>query len=190
MGKKIKNERNARKMKEIFLILMAGVFVTACSGPAVKKTEAEKTVKERRRDKDGKLFGDGLTLWGSDRKRDVPSGSNGGGSGIGVNAHLWYAALDTVSFMPIHSADPFGGVIITDWYTPAQSPMERFKVNLFILDRLLRSDAIKITVFHEVWDGKKNQWMTALQDTKMATELENLVLTRARQLRISNPNGQ
>ena len=63
--------------------------------------------------------------------------------GVGVNAFLWRASLDTVSFMPIASADPFGGVIITDWYAPPETPNERFKVNIFILDKELRAAGIK-----------------------------------------------
>jgi hypothetical protein len=168
-------------------VLMCGLLLASCSGVAVKKTEPGKSVRDRRRDKGGKLLGDGLELWGADKKRDVGSGA-GGGSGIGVNAHLWYASLDTISFMPLASADPFGGVIITDWYTPEQSPNERFKLNVFIMDRLLRSDAIKVKVFNEKFDSKMQQWINSPSDAKMAQEIENLILTRARQLRISSPS--
>src|SRR5690606_12233766 len=67
--------------------------------------------------------------------------------GIGVNSFLWRAALDTVSFMPLASADPFGGVILTDWYEAPETPQERLKLNVFILDRQLRSDALQVRVF-------------------------------------------
>jgi hypothetical protein len=164
--------------------LMCGLLLASCTSTGIQKTEAGKSVRERRRDKDGKLFGDGLALWSADKKRDVGAGA---GSGIGVNAHLWYASLDTISFMPLASADPFGGIVITDWYTPEQTPNERFKLNVFIIDRLLRSDAIKVRVFNEKFDLKKNQWINIPSDAKMAQELENLILTRARQLRISSP---
>ena len=72
---------------------------------------------------------------------------DGSGGGIGVNDLLWRASLDTVSFMPLISADPFGGVIITDWYSPPQTPEERFKVNIYILGRALRADGVRATVF-------------------------------------------
>ena len=159
------------------------ILMTACTSQNIRQEEAPKTVKERRAARDGKLFGDGMTLWGGEKHREGGA-DGGGGSGVSVNAYLWYAALDVISFMPISSADPFGGTIITDWYTSPTQPQERMKVNIFILDRLLRSDAIKVTAFHEKWDTKTNQWAAIPADPKVSTELENLILTRARQLRI------
>jgi hypothetical protein len=85
----------------------------------------------------GSVFGvDGLNLLGG-KKTDQGSG------GIGVNSFLWRASLDTLAFMPLASADPFGGVIITDWYSPPETPDERFEVNISILDRQLRSDGVR-----------------------------------------------
>lgn len=103
---------------------------------------------------------------------------------IGVNSYLWRASLDTMSFMPIASADPFGGVIITDWYSPPATPTERFKVNVFILGRELRSDGLRAAVFHQrrTADGS---WIDASVDPKTQTDLENAILTRARELRIN-----
>ena len=91
----------------------------------------------------GSIFGaDGLDILGGKGSKN----QNGGGGGIGVNSYLWRASLDTVTFMPLASADPFGGVIITDWYSPPETPLERFKVNIFILDRELRSDGLRATM--------------------------------------------
>lgn len=102
---------------------------------------------------------------------------------IGVNSLLWRASLDTLSFMPLSSADPFGGVIITDWYTPASSPTERFKVNIYILGRELRADGLRASVFHQVNQG--SGWVDAPVAPTTATDLENAILTRARQMRIA-----
>ncbi len=110
-------------------------------------------------------------------------GGTGGGAGIGVNAFLWRASLDTVSFMPLVSADPFGGVIITDWYTPPASPYERFKMVVYILDTKLRADGVKVNVFREQLVGERD-WKAAAVNADTGTELENAILTRARQLRI------
>jgi len=107
----------------------------------------------------------------------------GGGSGIAVNSFLWRASLDTIAFMPLASADPFGGVIITDWYSPPESPGERFKVNVYILDRQLRADGIRAAVFRQRLAG--GQWAEAPVDKATTTELENAILTRARQLRVA-----
>jgi uncharacterized protein DUF3576 len=110
--------------------------------------------------------------------------TGGGGPGIGVNSYLWHATLDTVSFMPLASADPFGGVIITDWYSPPATPSERFKVNVFILNRELRADGVKATVFRQKRDDKGN-WVDAAVDKNTNTDLENAILSRARQMRLS-----
>ncbi|MBN9495637.1 MAG: DUF3576 domain-containing protein [Alphaproteobacteria bacterium] len=126
----------------------------------------------------GGLFGeDGLFGGGGGKKNDD-------GGGIGVNALLWRASLETISFMPIVSADPFGGVIITDWYTPAETPEERFKLNLYILGRQLRADGVKATVFRQRRDNTGN-WVDASTETATATQVENAILNRARQIRQS-----
>ena len=111
--------------------------------------------------------------------------NNGGGPGIGVNSFLWHASLDTVSFMPLASADPFGGVIITDWYSPPASPNERFKINVFILGRELRADGVKTSVFRQKRDDKTGAWVDAEVDKNTAFDLENAILSRARQMRLS-----
>ena len=112
------------------------------------------------------------------------SGQNSGAPGVGVNSFLWRASLDTVSFMPLASADPFGGVIITDWFSPPETPDERFKVNVFILGRDLRADGVRASVFHQRKDPA-GQWSEAPVDANTATDLENAILTRARQIRLS-----
>jgi hypothetical protein len=129
------------------------------------------------------IFGEGgLTLF-ENQGAKVDSGGGGGGGGIGVNSFLWRASLDTVSFMPLQSADPFGGVIITDWYAPPDAAQERFKVNIFILDRALRSDGVRAKVFKQrrASDGG---WIDARADDQLDRQLEDAILTRARELRI------
>lgn len=107
-----------------------------------------------------------------------------GSTGIGVNSFLWRASLDTVSFMPLASADPFGGVIITDWYSAQETPDERFKVNIFILDRQLKSSGIKAKVFRQFNKGGK--WVDSDVADDTARQLEDAILTRARQLRVAD----
>ena len=127
--------------------------------------------------------GDGINLnsiFGSGGKKSGDSG----GSGIGVNSFLWRATLDTVSFMPLSSADPFGGVIITDWHTLPEAPSERFKMNIYILGRQLRADGLRVSVFRQAQAGNGN-WITASVNTETSISLENQILTRARQLRVA-----
>ena len=105
--------------------------------------------------------------------------------GIGVNAYLWRATLDTLSFMPLDSADPWGGVVNYDWYVNPQAPNERFKATVFILDRRLRADALNVSVTKEVKDAA-GAWTAAPVAAQTETDLENAILTRARQLNLAN----
>ncbi len=106
---------------------------------------------------------------------------SGGGSGIGVNAFLWRGALDTISFMPVASADPFGGVIITDWYTPPGTSGERFKATIYILSKELRSDGIRVNIYRQVLQS--GQWIDAPVSDSTVGDIENKVLARARHMR-------
>ncbi len=89
--------------------------------------------------------------------------------------------------MPITSADPFGGAIITDWYAPPETPEERFKINLLILGRELRSGGVKLTVFRQARD-ESGKWSDAPIENNTALDLENVILTRARELRQEQAN--
>jgi hypothetical protein len=126
-------------------------------------------------DDSGAIFGVGKGA-SSDRAQ-----GGGGGAGIGVNAFLWRGALDTIAFMPLASADPFGGVIITDWYTPPGTSGERFKATIYILSRDLRSDGIRVNIYRQVLqDG---QWVDAAVAESTVGDIENKVLARARHMR-------
>ena len=107
---------------------------------------------------------------------------------IGVNSYLWRATLDTLAFMPLASADPYGGVVITDWYVNPEKPDERFKCTVYILDTRLRGDGLKVTVFKEVSNGQGG-WAPAPVSDQTQEDIENSILTKARQLRLSNLNG-
>ena len=107
---------------------------------------------------------------------------------IGVNGYLWRATLDTLSFMPLASADPYGGVIVTDWYVNPEKPDERFKCTVYILDSRLRADGLNVAVFKQNRDATGN-WIDAPSAGQTETDIENAILTRARQLRLSNIKG-
>jgi hypothetical protein len=109
--------------------------------------------------------------------------SDSGTRTLGVNSYLWHASLDTLSFMPLASADPFGGVIITEWYSPPQAEDERLKVMVYILDRRLRADGLKVAVFRQV--RQNGGWNDAQVGTDTSTKLTDAILTRARELRLS-----
>ncbi len=120
---------------------------------------------------------------------NTASNSGSGAPGVGVNSFLWHASLDTVSFMPLASADPFGGVIITDWFSPPQTPDERFKVNIFIHTRERRAAGVGASLFRQARDSK-GDWVDAPVDKNTGTDLENAILARARQIRLSTASNQ
>jgi hypothetical protein len=108
------------------------------------------------------------------------------GLGIQVNAYLWRATLDTLSFMPLASADPFGGVIITDWYSPPATPDERFKANAYILSQQMSANAVQVSLFHQILQG--GQWTDAPVDPDTVSGLEDRILSRAADLRAAAEN--
>jgi len=100
---------------------------------------------------------------------------------VGVNAFLWRATLDTIDFMPLQSADPQSGIIITEWYSPQATPNERLKLTVYILDTRLRADGINVSVFRQVKNGA--DWVDAETDPDTEVQLENAILARARELK-------
>ena len=158
-----------------FLIASCSLFPDSLEATS----QYPKSKKEKRRDRAGKITGEGIVLFGG--KKSFDGDEAGGVSGIGVNSYLWRASLDTLAFMPLASADPFGGVIITDWYEDPSSPGERFKVNVVILDTRLRSNAIKVSLFKQILD-KNSVWRDSESGADMVNELENKILTKAKLL--------
>jgi hypothetical protein len=100
---------------------------------------------------------------------------------IGVNAYLWRAALETLSFAPLAQSDSNGGVIVTEWYSNPANPSERVKVTATILDADLRADALRVTAAREVMQN--GQWLAAPVTAATVQRLEEIILTRARDLR-------
>lgn len=117
----------------------------------------------------------GLSKKESERRVGPQTGST-------VSPVLWQAALDTLDFVKLASEDPVAGSLVTDWYSPRNKPNERYKVNVFILARSLRSDAIAVTVTREARLGDGN-WLETTIEKKVQTDLETAILNRARQLK-------
>ena len=163
-------------------MLVVGGLLAGCGSSAPKSPYPDKdrsdSAPRPASPKDDSLFGEDGLLGGSKKRADSDQS-------ISVNAFLWRAALDTLAFMPIANADPFGGTIITDWYQVPEGPAVRFKLNVFILDRVLRADGIKVSVFKQAKDSN-GQWIDIRIDPKMGPDIENSILTRARQLRIAS----
>ncbi len=165
-----------------FLALAAGLLgLSACEGNPNVRPVADSEYNDYRTKGDrGKLAGDQGLVFGVG-KGSGNSRRDGDGSALGVNAYLWRGALDTLAFMPLASADPFGGVIITDWYQPPSAAGERFKATAYILGRQLRADGVRVSIFRQV--QQNGQWTDAAVSQTTTGEIENKVLARARELR-------
>ncbi len=122
---------------------------------------------------------------GGDNARAERSGGGGAeqSAQIGVNAFLWRASLDTLNFMPLESADPYGGIIITGWHSDPTTPSERFKATVYILDTRLRADALNVSIFRQT--NENGTWTDAAVNPDTELQIENAILARARQLRLS-----
>jgi hypothetical protein len=171
---------NVSRRVRVLLAAAAGLLLVACEGVEPGEPEIEANPIWRQGEPRSTLFGEGGTnlLGGSGSRSEDDTGG-----GIGVNSFLWRASLDTISFMPVNSADPFGGVIITDWHASADAPNERFKLNVYILGRTLRADGIRVAVFRQIQDPRLG-WRDAPVPAKTDTRIEDAILTRARQLRL------
>lgn len=106
-----------------------------------------------------------------------------------VNGLLWRASLESLSYMPLASADPVGGVILTEWFSHAKSPAERVKVAVYILDRQLRADALKVSVYRQQQDDS-GAWRDAAVTPETVDKLTDAILTKARQYRIQAIEGK
>ena len=137
---------------------------------------------ENRLSTGGGLFGsDGIDVFGGDDKK-----SSGVFAGVGmpINPYLWSASLDTLSFMPLSSADPFGGTIFTDWYSSEANENERCKINVFINGAELKTQNLRVASFCEVF--KNNKWVGVKTNNEDNIGLENAILNKAKKLKLKN----
>jgi hypothetical protein len=163
-------ETSVKKIRPLALFT-AGILLSGCSGiTTTPPVEEEGPVSFFT----GKVGGTKLTDFGSS---DSSSGA------MPVNALLWRAALDISSFVPLDDVDTFGGTIVTEWYSLPDRPDERIKLTIFVIGRELRSDAISVRVYLQRRDG--NSWLQTGRDNELEVKIEDLILTRAREIRAS-----
>jgi hypothetical protein len=174
----------------IIFILSTLVFLNTCSldnAEIVRAPAPEDLVIKRereRRERAGETADDG-TFLGDMFKGLTGSGDKTGGGGIGVNTYIWRASLDTLSFMPLLSADPFGGVIITDWHTNSETSQEKFKIVAYILGTELRVAAIKVSVFKKI-KVEDGDWVDIKNSQILQNKIEDSILTKARKYKIQS----
>lgn len=164
----------------VLISAFAMLSLASCSG-FPEATPAEDTVDRN--------FGTGSLITGNSDERGVnltkllnPE-DTGQGGGLQVNALLWRASLDTVSVLPLASVDTFGGTIITDWYAHPEEDTKRIKLAIFVIDQELRADSIKVQVYLQERPEGMFDWSDLGRDDSFATRIEDLILTRAREIR-------
>ena len=134
------------------------------------------------------LVAAGIVLPGCSKNKDIPIElAPSRMTSIGVNSYLWRAAVDTLSFAPLITADSNGGVIVTDWYANPNTPGERVKLTVSILDQDLRADALRVAASRQV--NQNGVWVDAPVAAATVQKLEDIILTRARDLRRSTVGG-
>jgi alpha-beta hydrolase superfamily lysophospholipase len=130
----------------------------------------------------------GIALPGCTKSRELPTElAPSRMTSIGVNAYLWRAAVDTLSFAPLITADSNGGVIVTDWYANPSTPGERVKLTVSIIDQDLRADALRVAASRQV--NQNGVWVDAPVAAATVQKLEDIILTRARDLRRTTVGG-
>ena len=165
----IKTKNISFRKKSLLCLTSSLLFLTGCSSIDIQKPEQE---KEPVSIFTGKAGGTKLSDI-LDKKQT--------NDGVPVNALLWRAALDIASFVPLDDVDTFGGSIVTEWYVPEDQTNRRLKLAVFVVGLELRSDAIQVRAYVQNRDG--NGWTNAGRDAGLGRKLENLILTRARELR-------
>lgn len=177
----------------ISLVACAGLLAGCGDGDYAAETDnAPRTGPKRKYDPNAPtIFGDkGLSVGtiNSSNVGNILGGSDDDKARLPVNKYLWQGALDTLSFLPLSSTDPFTGVIATDWGATPEAPGERLKVTAYILNSALSAASLKVAVFRET-RNESGIWVPAPVSAETARKLEDAILTRARQIRIAETQG-
>ena len=159
---------------QIVILIVLSLKITGCSSNGATEAPTNPNKDVNISAITGKPVGTSILELGKEK--------SGPGS-MPVNALLWRAALDIASFVPLDDVDTFGGSIVTEWYAPDDQPYRRLKLAVFVVGLELRSDAVQVRAYVQVRSADKKEWITAGRDEKLGRKLEDLILTRARELR-------
>ena len=165
------------------------LLVGACGGGdlSAKKDEGPRSGPQNRYDPEAEgIFGEGGFTLGRLASGDLLGGGSDAtqGSAAPVNRYLWQASLDTLSFMPLASTDPFTGVIATDWSSSQSAPGERYKVTVYLNSPTLAATSLKVAVYRQIRDTS-GTWVQSPVDPATPRQIEDAILTKARQLRVA-----
>ena len=194
MGTTGKSRNRAARCIRLAAVASLAAMAAACGGDYASKDEAvgprPGPKKQYDPNYDPSVLGkNGVSIGSlsSNRAGGILGAGDEGQGNLPVNKYIWQGALDTLSFLPLASTDPFTGVIATDWGATPEAPGERFKVTAYILSPALSAASLKVAVYREVRSG--DLWVPAPVDPATAVKLEDAILTRARQIRIAEATG-
>ena len=198
------------KVFQSWLLIFLMFFIFSCAGDREKKDNSELYSKSQTRgaiiERTGVTMGGDDTAKGRKLQMEVAENkiaSGGGlfskkggidllnqdkqtasiGVGMPINPYLWKASLETINFMPLSSADPFAGLIITDWYSQ-NNTNERCKINIFIKGVELKTSNLKVNSFCQTLSDTNN-WVSNETDIKVNAQIENAILNKAKKLKLS-----
>lgn len=163
--------------KIIYSTLFFSVLLTGCGDKTQKTIGAPIDSEDRAKLTFGSLAGEEGFQFGGPKKESATK------THLNINPFLWRATLDTLGFMPLASADSMGGILVSDWYTSTDKPHERIKLTVMIKSKELRADGIQIVLSKQT--QRNGAWGPVEQDNVLARQLEDMILTRARDLRIN-----
>jgi hypothetical protein len=164
-------------LKNIISLLLLASALTSCGSVPIEP-DYPKSQDQIMEERVGKLTGEGIVLFGG-------KNSSKATEGINVNSYLWRAALDSVYFMPLISADPFGGTIVTDWYNQHPDSNERYKLNIIIVGAELRPDAIKVAAFKQI-KNRGGAWQDTTISSELASDIEDRIILKAREFKFAS----
>jgi hypothetical protein len=176
--------KNFKTKNALYAFVLAGIVLGGCSGATVKPAEINPTDEIKG---PGLFSGESGNILAAFKR--TPGEEGGGSAALGVNTYLWRASLETLSFLPIKTADSVGGVIATDWYADPSKPAERVRANVLILGKKLQASALQVTLFKQT-QAKGGAWNDAPADPASARALEDTILTKARALRVRDQASQ
>ena len=160
------------------IISRSGTKVNSANNKELAIREAE-----TRNATGGGLFGkDGIDIFSTDKNKKQEGGFTT--VGMPINPYLWSASLETLNFIPLSSADPFGGTIFTDWYSTQSNENERCKINVFISGAELKTQNLRVSSFCEIF--KNNKWVGVTTNNQDNIDLENAILNKAKKLKLKN----
>ena len=166
--------KNAQTSGEI--IKRSGTVFNPAQNKELAMSDAENRLRSG-----GGLFGKKAGIGGTMGNKE----SNNAISSIGmpINPYLWKGSLETIGFMPLSSADPFGGIIITDWYSDGQTINERCKINIFIKGLELKTSNLKVNTFCQSFEN--NRWIDLPTSASQSAQLENAILNKAKRIKLA-----